>query len=114
MPTALSVCVLAVCPQVRRYDISTYTVVKVRKELSNDPSHRHIEGVITDDGTHYTRQQVASSIDAGNVWKTSADGYTATIRNVTYCHHASCYASPYLATNPDSSKKDNLENLPEG
>jgi len=44
--------------------MTTYTVTKVRKELSADKSHEHIEGVCTTDGTHYTRQQVVDSIDA--------------------------------------------------
>lgn len=91
-----------------------YTVTKVRKELSRDGSHRHLEGVITAANIHYTRKQVADSIDAGNVWKTSGGGYSATIRKVSYCHRGACLATPYLATNPDSSKLDNLENLPEG
>jgi hypothetical protein len=94
--------------------MATYTVTRVRKETSSDGSHRHIEGVITDAGVHYTRQQVVTSINAGNTWKTSAGGYSATIRPVNYCHRASCYASPYITTNPDSTGLDNLENLPEG
>lgn len=35
--------------------MSTFTVTKVRKEWSVDGGHRHIEGVCTDTGTHYTR-----------------------------------------------------------
>jgi hypothetical protein len=94
--------------------MSTYTVTKVRKEQSSDGSHRHIEGVITSGGVHYTRQQVVNSINAGNTWQTSAGGYTATINAITYCPRANCYASPYIRTNPDSTRQDNLENLPEG
>lgn len=94
--------------------MTTYTVTKVRKEWSADRSHRHLEGVITNSNVHYTRKQVVDSINAGNTWQTSADGYTATIHTVTYCHRPRCYATPYIATNPDSTKKDNLENLPEG
>jgi len=91
--------------------MATYTVVKVRKELSSDGSHRHIEGVCTDAGSHYTRQQVVDSINAGNTWKTSADGYSATIETISYCPKDSCLATPYFKTKPDSTKKDNLENL---
>jgi hypothetical protein len=91
--------------------MATYTVTKVRKETSADGTHKHIEGVCTSDGSHYTRKQVVDSINAGNTWKTSADGYEAVIEAISYCPRASCYATPYLRTNPDSTKKDNLENL---
>ena len=89
-----------------------YTVVKVRKEWSADSSHQHIEGVCTDAGIHYTRQEVVSSIDAGSTWKTNAGGFSAEIVTMSYCSHPSCLAKPYIKTNPDSSKLDNLENLP--
>jgi hypothetical protein len=91
--------------------VATFTVTRVRKESSADGSHRHIEGVCTADGTHYTRRQVVDSIDAGNTWKTSADGYEATVRKVTHCPKPRCLATPYIETDPDSTKKDNLENL---
>jgi hypothetical protein len=91
--------------------MSTFTVTKVRKELSDDGTHEHIEGVCTGDGTHYTRGEVVDSINAGNIWKTSADGYEAVIEPVAFCPRASCYAKPYIRTNPDSTTKDNLENL---
>jgi hypothetical protein len=94
--------------------MSTYTVVKVRKETSADGRHRHLEGVITTAGVHYTRREVVDSINNGNAWKTSAGGYSATIHKLSYCPRAGCLASPYIATNPDSTKQDNLENLPEG
>lgn len=94
--------------------MATYTVTKVRKEYSTDRSHRHIEGVITTTGSHYTRHQVVDSIDAGNTWQSSGGGLTATIRKLSYCPRSNCYATPYIATKPDSTKQDNLENLPEG
>jgi hypothetical protein len=94
--------------------MTTYTVTKVRKEDSADKTHKHIEGVITDTGVHYTRKEVVDSINNSNTWKTSADGYTATIQKMGSCPKPSCSASPYIKTNPDSTKKDNLENLPEG
>jgi hypothetical protein len=93
--------------------MATLTVTGVRKEASADGSHRHIEGVCTADGTHYTRSQVVDSIDAGNIWKTSVGGYEATIRKVTYCPRPRCLATPYIETKADSTKKDNLENLDE-
>lgn len=91
--------------------MAIYVVTKVRKETSADGSHKHIEGVCTNAGIHYTRREVVSSIDAGNIWKTSADGYEAVIEKMIYCPRANCYATPYIKTHPDSTKKDNLENL---
>jgi len=89
--------------------MATYTVTKVRKELSSDASHRHIEGVCTSSDSHYTRKEVVDSINAGNVWKTQADGYEETIKVIASC--PKCSSTPYIKTNPDSTKKDNLENL---
>lgn len=91
--------------------MASFTVTKVRKESSADRSHRHLEGVCTADGTHYTRKAVVDSIKAGNTWKTSAGGYTATIVTMTYCPASGCMATPYIKTNPDSTKLDNLDNL---
>ena len=91
--------------------MTTYTVTRVRKELSADRSHRHIEGVCTDANVHYTRQQVVDSIKAGDTWKTSADGYSATIETLAFCPKPNCLAKPYIKTKPDSTRKDNLENL---
>lgn len=89
------------------------TVTKVRKELSSDGSHRHIEGACTVEGVHYTRRQVVDSIRAGNVWITrSPSGQTAVIRPIGYCPAYGCMATPYITTRPDNSKDDNLENLP--
>jgi hypothetical protein len=91
--------------------MATYVVTKVRKEQSADSSHEHIEGVCVESGAHYTRQEVVDSIKAGNAWKTKAGGYEATIEAISYCPKAGCLAKPYIKTNPDSTKKDNLENL---
>ncbi|HEY5342662.1 MAG TPA: DUF3892 domain-containing protein [Solirubrobacteraceae bacterium] len=91
--------------------MATYTVTEVRKELSDDGTHKHIEGVCTSDGTHYTRKEVVDSIEAGNTWKTKAAGYEATIKKISYCPQTGCLASPYIETKRDSTKKDNLENL---
>jgi len=94
--------------------MSTYTVVKVRKEMADNRTHRHLEGVITVGGAHYTRAEVMQSIRAGHVWKTSAGGFSAVIRVEQACPLGGCAAAPYITTNPDSTKLDNLENLPEG
>jgi hypothetical protein len=91
--------------------MATHIVTKVRKELSADGTHRHIEGVCTNAGTHYTRKEVVDSIHAGSLWKTQADGYEAVIEPVAKCPRSGCTAAPYIRTNPDSTKKDNLENL---
>ena len=48
---------------------------------------------------------------AGNNWKTSADGYEATIQAMMFCPHGDCWATPYIETRRDSTDKDNLENL---
>lgn len=92
--------------------MATYTVTKVRKERSADGTHQHLEGVCTAAGQHYTRKSVADSINAGNTWQTSAGGPTAVIKTMTKCPVSGCSATPYIKTNPDSSKQDNLENLP--
>ncbi|MCU1582802.1 MAG: hypothetical protein JWO01_2190 [Microbacteriaceae bacterium] len=94
--------------------MSTFTVTKVRKETASSGTHRHIEGVITSAGVHYTRQEVVTSIEAGNTWQTSAGGYSATIKTVSYCPNGTCLAKPYIETVPDNTKADNLENLTEG
>jgi hypothetical protein len=94
--------------------MAMYTVVRVRKEWSDDHSHRHLEGVLTAANIYYSCQEVASSIDAGDTWNTSVDGYTATISVQGYCPEPTCKAKPYLKTHPDSYDLDNLENLPEG
>jgi endonuclease V-like protein UPF0215 family len=91
--------------------MATYTVTRVRKELSDDGTHKHIEGVCTSAGVHYTRKEVVDSINADNTWKTQADGYEETVKVISCCPKSKCLASPYIKTNPDSTKKDNLENL---
>lgn len=90
--------------------MATYTVTKVRMERCGDGKSEHIEGVCTSTGAHYSRKEVVDSIRAGNVWKTSGGGYAATIRPIAKCRR--CPATPYIETNPDSSKLDNLDNLP--
>jgi hypothetical protein len=89
-----------------------YNVTKVRKERANGGTHEHIEGVCIATGNHYTRAQVVASINNGDIWTTSAGGRSAVIRPITYCPASGCLASPYITTRPDTSKDDNLENLP--
>jgi hypothetical protein len=92
--------------------MTVFTVTKVRKEASNDGTHRHIEGVCVESGTHFTRKQVVDSINAVNTWKSSAGGYSETIETISYCPKSGCMATPYIKTKPDSTKLDNLESLP--
>src|SRR5262249_18618385 len=43
--------------------MADYTVTKVRMESSDQAGkHEHIEGVCTENGTHYTRKQVVDSL----------------------------------------------------
>jgi hypothetical protein len=91
--------------------MAEFIVTNVRKELSDDGTHKHIEGVCTNASVHYTRKQVVDSINEGNVWKTQANGYEAVIEAISYCPKSNCLAKPYIRTKPDSTKKDNLENL---
>lgn len=85
---------------------------KVRKELSADGSHEHIEGVCTVYGTYCSRAYVAARIDVGDAWYSSTEGTSARIRRIRRCPHEGCDASPYLTTAPDHTPANNLENLP--
>ena len=89
------------------------TVTKVRKEWSQDGTHRHIEGVCTTAGSHYTRKEVVDGINRGEDWHTSAGGATAKIKPMRYCPAGTCLASPYITTAPDHTRQNNLDNLPE-
>lgn len=93
--------------------MSTYTVTKVRKKRSEDCSHRHLEGVVTDSGRYYTRQEVVASIRAGDTWNAIVAGHATTIHALAYCPRGTCLATPYLATCSGSAEHENLENLPE-
>lgn len=93
--------------------MSTYTVTKVRKAASADRSHTHIEGVFTEAGNYFTRRHVVDSIKAGDIWKTSAGGSSAPIHTINRCPKVGCAVAPYIATQADSSRRDNLENLPQ-
>jgi hypothetical protein len=54
---------------------------------------------------------VIESIRAGDRWRTLADGHSAEIHIVGACPREGCTLGPYIATNPDSTAMDNLENL---
>jgi Protein of unknown function (DUF3892) len=89
------------------------TVTNVRKEQSDDGTHRHIKGVCTTAEVYYSRKEVVDGIDSGQSWVTSAGGSEATIRKISYCPASACLATPYITTRADSSRDDNLESLPE-
>ena len=93
--------------------MADYTITKVRKEWSSDGSHRHITGVLTNGGSHYTRQDVVNSIGIGHSWEVNAGGHHVRIRVIASCLHESCSVAPYIKTNSGSTGLDNLENLPE-
>lgn len=93
--------------------MASYTVTRVRNETAIGGSHRHIAGVCTDHGTYYTRSQVVNSINAGNTWKTSSGGTSATIHPIPFCRYRGCMATPYITTSPDATTQDNLDHLPE-
>jgi hypothetical protein len=90
---------------------TTYIVTGIRKILSDDFSHRHIEGVCTHDRIHYSVDAVVDSINAGHTWKTKADGREEIIKVMSQCPQSGCTAAPYIETNRRSLRKDNLENL---
>jgi hypothetical protein len=93
--------------------VDTYTVTRVRKERSEDCSHRHLEGVVTKTGRHYTRREVVDSIRAGDIWTALVAGHATTIHALAYCPRGTCLAAPYLATCSGGAELENLENLPE-
>lgn len=80
--------------------MANHVVTMVREERSDDGTHEHVEGFCTDGGVHYTRREVVDSINAGNIWKTSAGGYEATIEPIKYCPRGACLASPTSAPTP--------------
>jgi hypothetical protein len=83
----------------------------VRKALSADATHRHLSGLCTAGPIHYTLQEVVDSLRAGDRWTTLADGHKIEIHIVDACPHEGCAHGPYIATNPNGTDQDNLENL---
>jgi hypothetical protein len=72
-----------------------------------------MEGVCTYPGPrHYTRQEVADSIKAGNEWYAHVDGGApARIRTISHCPR--CAAAPYLTTRADELPTSHLDALRE-
>ena len=90
--------------------MAKFIVTRVRKELSSDGTHQHIEGVCVASGLHYSRRDVVASIAAGNIWVTSGGGREARIKPMPHCPR--CDAAPYITTAPDHTTANNLEFLP--
>ena len=88
------------------------TVTRVRKELSSDGTHKHIQGVCSADNAYYSRAQVVAGIDRGELWETSGGGRRARVKKIQYCPHGTCDLSPYITRAPDHTTENNLDNLP--
>jgi Protein of unknown function (DUF3892) len=91
--------------------MTEHLVTGVRKAPSDDATHWHVNEVCTQGAIRYTRQHVIESILLGNTWRTLDDGHSAEIRIIDSCPRRGCSLGPYIATNPDSTTKENLENL---
>jgi hypothetical protein len=87
-------------------------VTRVRKVQAPEGRHEHIAGVCTVDGSYFSRQEVASSLDAGEDWWSEGGGTRTRIRKAPYCPVQGCLTFPYLTTAPDHTPTDNLEHLP--
>jgi hypothetical protein len=70
--------------------------------------------VITVTGIYYSRKEVADSITGGINMADQCWGLLGKYPQGRLLPRSACLASPYIQTNPDSTKLDNLENLPEG
>ena len=93
--------------------MAVFLVGHVRSEPCLDGIHRHLEGVCTYPVPHhYTRQQVADSIKAGNEWYSHVDGSApARIWTSAGCPH--CSAAPYITTTrADDRAESHLDALP--
>src|SRR5215218_1955225 len=95
-----------------RYERSLMAqVTKVRTESgSGSTSHKHISEVELSTGTRETRSTVVANIRAGVNYWTFGGGEVAdvVVRGCPYCTFSS-----YITTLPDSTKKNNLLELPE-
>jgi len=86
-------------------------IVKIRTEAGSGPtSHRHISAVELSGGTRESRSTVIANIRAGINYWTYGGGVVAdvVVRGCPYCTFSS-----YITTLPDSTKKNNLLELPE-
>jgi hypothetical protein len=87
------------------------TVVEVRMERAADGSHEHIAQVKTKKGKIHDREKVYDSINLKlKKWWSYGGGAKARIRAIKTC--TECDAKKFIRTDPDASKKDNLDSLP--
>lgn len=96
--------------------MATYKVTRVRKEAPPlNASHEHIVGVLTDDGSYFTNQQVVDSIQAGDVWLASVAGESeAKILAEPFCPKGWCMHQPYLVSVITDTLATDLERMPRG
>jgi hypothetical protein len=86
-------------------------VTRVRKVRAPEGQHEHLAGVCTAEGSYFSRQEVASSLDAGEEWWSEGGGTRTRIRKASFGPVQGCLTFPYLTTAPDHSPANNLENL---
>ena len=91
--------------------VSMPVATRVRKVRAPGGEHEHIAGVCTVVGAYVSRQDVASSLDAGEEWWSEGGGTRARIHKAPYCPVPGCLTFPYLTTAPDHTATNNLENL---
>lgn len=91
--------------------MAVFLVGQARTEPCLDGIHQHIEGVCTYPvPRHYSRQEVADSIRAGNEWYSHVDGGPpARIRTLASCPR--CSTAPYLTTRADDLPESHLDAL---
>src|SRR5436190_23189785 len=93
--------------------MTTFTVTRVRKVLSPDRSHRHLEGVWTTANIHYTPGEVIERMDWGSKWLARAGDRETPIQKLDRCPHQECPTTPYLAASFGTLAGLSLEDLEE-
>ena len=94
-----------------------YKVTKVRKDSPPlNPTHKHIVGVLTEDGAYHTVQEVVDSLAQGDTWATSVEGEPEVeILAQPFCPKQWCMHAPYLATGSgETPLAADIEKLPPG
>ena len=96
--------------------MTTHRVTRVRKASPElDPSHEHLVGVLTEDGTYHTVEEVAERIRAGEAWLASAPGEPdAPIWVEDCCPKGWCMHRPYLSSAGGDTLATDLERMPRG
>ena len=94
--------------------MATYIVDRVHREAC-PAGGRHIAGVCTyPSGGYHSRAAVVASIRAGDAWYTHAGGGVpgARIHPIAACPRCRA-ATPYITTQPDGLRPNNLDALPD-